>query len=176
MLRNYLITALRNLLRNPLYALINILGLSIGITCSLVILLFIKHEFSYDRFHDKKDEIYRLVIENVSPERSVMSPQTIPPVGPAMVEEFPEVIRCTRFSYGVSGFYSYDEGTFREEKVLFADSSLFRMFSFRLLLGDPDRALVEPFSVVISDQTAERIFGEENPVGEILRWNNLYSV
>ena len=91
MFRNYLITALRNLLRNPLYAFINVFGLSIGITCSLVILLFIKHEFSYDRFHVRKDLIYRVVFENVSPERMVKSPQFTDPVGPAMVEEFPEI-------------------------------------------------------------------------------------
>jgi len=176
MFRNYLITALRNLLRNPLYAFINVFGLSIGITCSLVILLFIKHEFSYDRFHVRKDLIYRVVFENVSPERMVKSPQFTDPVGPAMVEEFPEIIRSTRFARMGSGFFTHEEKTYREESVLLADSSMFSMFSFRLLAGDPDRALAHPFSVVISEETAAKIFAEENPLRKVIRWNNVYDL
>ena len=93
MIRNYLKTALRNLLRNPLYALINIIGLTIGITCSLLILIFIKHEFSFDRFHDKKANLQRIVFETVTPEGRTISPQMTAPVGPAMVEAFPEVVQ-----------------------------------------------------------------------------------
>lgn len=169
-------TAVRNLLRNPLYALINILGLSIGITCSLVILLFIKHEHSYDRFHEKGDRIFRVVFEFVSPEQTVMSPQMVPPAGPAMAEAFPEIVRSTRFAKGGSGFFTYEGKTYREESVLFADSGVFRMFSFDLLAGHPDQALAAPFSVVISSETADRIFGAENPLGSIIRWNNIFDL
>ena len=172
MLRNYIKTALRNLLRNPLYALINVFGLTIGITCSLLILIFIKHEFSYEKFHAKKDNLYRLVFEFVDPEGSTVTPQMTAPVGPAMVEAFPEVVRSTRFSSREDGYFSFREKAYREEDLLYADSSLFEMFSFDLLAGDPATALAAPFSVVLSEETAKRIFGDANPLGETLRWNN----
>lgn len=172
MIRNYLKTAIRNLLRSPMYTLINIFGLTIGITCSLMILIFIKHEFSFDRFHNKKDNLYRLVFELVTPEGSTTSPQMTAPVGPTMVEAFPEVVSSTRFSSREDGYFSYDEKVFREEGLFYADSSLFQMFSFELLSGDPNTALAKPYSVVLSEETARRIFGEKDPLGETIRWNN----
>jgi putative ABC transport system permease protein len=172
MFRNYLKTALRNLLRNPLYTLINICGLTIGITCSLLILIYIKHEFSYDRFHQKKDQLQRLVFEFATPEGRTLSPQMTAPVGPAMVEAFPEVVRSTRFSNREDGYFTYQEKAYREEGLLYADSSLFRMFSFELLAGDPNTALAAPYSVVLGEETALRIFGENDPLGETIRWNN----
>ena len=172
MIRNYLKTAIRNLLRNPMYMLINIFGLTIGITCSLMILIFIKHEFSFDRFHNKKDNLYRLVFELVTPEGSTTSPQMTAPVGPTMVEAFPEVVSSTRFSSREDGYFSYDEKVFREKGLFYADSSLFQMFSFELLSGDPNTALAKPYSVVLSEETARRIFGEKDPLGETIRWNN----
>jgi putative ABC transport system permease protein len=159
-------------MRNPLYTLINIFGLTIGITCSLLILIFIKHECSYDTFHEKRDDLYRLVFEFVDQEGSTTSPQMTAPVGPAMVAEFPEVLRSTRFSSREDGYFSYRNEAHREEGLLYADSSLFEMFSFELLAGDPKTALAAPYSVVVSEETARRIFGDENPLGETLRWNN----
>ena len=172
MIRNYLKTALRNLMRNPLYALINIIGLTIGITCSLLILIFIKHEFSFDRFHDKKDNLQRIVFETVTPEGRTITPQMTAPVGPAMVVAFPEVVQSTRFTSREDGYFSYQEKAYREEGLLYADSSLFEMFSFELLAGDPDTALTEPYSVVLGQETAMRIFGDKDPLGETVRWNN----
>jgi putative ABC transport system permease protein len=172
MFRNYLKTAFRNLLRNPVYTLINILGLTIGITCSLLILIYIKHEFSYDRFHSKTNRLQRLVFEFATPDGSTTSPQMTAPVGPAMVEAFPEVVRCTRFSCREDGYLSYGNKVYREEGVFYADSSLFEMFSFDLLVGDPKTALAAPYSLVIGEETARRIFGNRNPLGETIRWNN----
>ncbi|KPL16028.1 MAG: hypothetical protein AMS26_06185 [Bacteroides sp. SM23_62] len=172
MLRNYLKTAIRNLMRNPLYTLINIFGLSIGITCSLLILIFIKHEFSFDRFHEKKDYLHRVVFEFVNPEGITMTPQMTAPVGPAMVEAFPEVVRSTRFSYREDGYFSYQGKAYREEGLYYADSSLFEMFSFELLAGNPNTALAAPYSVVLGEETAQRIFGDSDPIGEAIRWNN----
>jgi putative ABC transport system permease protein len=172
MIRNYLKTGLRNLMRHPLYTLINIIGLTIGITCSLLILIFIKHEFSFDRFHDKKDNLQRIVFEMVTPERRTLSPQMTAPAGPAMVEAFPEVVRSTRFSCREDGYFSYEEKAYREEGLFYADSSLFDMFSFELLAGDPHTALTEPYSVVLGQETAMRIFGDKDPMGETVRWNN----
>ena len=172
MIRNYLKTALRNLLRNPMYTMINIIGLTIGITCSLLILIFIKHEFSFDRFNEKKDDLQRVVFEFVDPEGSTMSPQMTAPVGPAMVEAFPEVVRSTRFSSREDGYFSYQGKAYKEDGLFYGDSSLFQMFSYELLAGDPNTALASPYSVVISEGTALRIFGDKNPLGETIRWNN----
>ena len=172
MFSSYLKMTIRNLLRNPLYTLINIFGLTIGITCSLLILIFIKHEFSFDRFHDKKSNLHRVVFELVNPEGSTMSPQMTAPVGPDMVEAFPEVIRSTRFSSREDGYFSYKAKAYREEGLFYADSSLFQMFSFELLSGDPNTALAAPYSVVLSEETALRIFGDKDPLGETIRWNN----
>ena len=113
MLRNYYTTALRYLLKNPVYAGINIFGLSIGLTCTLLILLFIKNEFSYDRFHDKKEDIYRLVFELSTKGREIHTPQMVAPVGPDMVTEFPEVVSSVRFTQPEEGFLAYDESTFK---------------------------------------------------------------
>ncbi|MBL7111448.1 MAG: ABC transporter permease [Bacteroidales bacterium] len=172
MFRNYLKTAIRNLVQSPVYALINVFGLSIGITCSLLIMIFIKHEISYDKFHHKKDDLYRMVFEFSDQDSRTVSPQMTAPVGPDMVIEFPEVIRSTRTSTYRSGFFSVEDRNYKSANVLYADSSFFEMFSFRLIQGDPLTVLTAPYSIVINDETASEIFGDENPVGKTIRWNN----
>ncbi len=172
MIRNYIITAIRNLLRNPVYALINIFGLSIGITCSLLILIFIKNEISYDRFHEKKNDLYRMVFEMVDPDGRTSSPQMTAPVAPAMMEEFPEVKAATRLTGYRDGYFTYQNKSYKAGNVIYADSLFFEMFSFDLISGDPATVLKDPFTVVLNETTAENIFGKENPVGKIIRWNN----
>jgi putative ABC transport system permease protein len=152
MIKNYFITAVRNLFRNPVYALINIFGLSIGITCSLLILIYIKHEISYDKFHEKKDYLYR--------------------VGPDMMEEFPEVKAATRITGYRDGYFIYNNKAYKSDNVIYADSLFFEMFTYDLLLGDPGTVLTKPFSLVLNEETARIIFGNENPIGKVLRWNN----
>ncbi len=172
MLRNLVTTALRYLFRNPVYAAINVFGLSIGLTCALLILLFIKNEFSYDRFHEKRDELYRLVFEFSDEGGQVRSPQMTAPVGPDMVAEFPEVIRACRFTRPEDGFFSYEGKNHACTGVMYADSTVFRMFSFELARGRPDQALAAPYSLVLGEEMASKIFGEEDPLGKVLRWNN----
>lgn len=172
MVRNYLITAFRNLLRNPVYTLINIFGLSIGITCSLLIMIYIRHEFSYDKFHTKKDRLYRVVFEMNDPDGRTLTPQMTAPVGPDIGAEFPEVVSTTRLSTYRDGYFTYDDKTLAVDQVLYADSSFFSMFSFELVAGDPARVLAEPYSLVMGEETARMIFGNDNPVGKVVRWNN----
>ena len=172
MFRNYVHTALRNLLRNPVYALINIFGLSIGIACSLLIMIFIKHEISYDKFHEKRDHLYRMIFELKSPDFEITSPQMTAPVTPDLAEEFPEVNHTTRITAYRQGFFNYHNIAYKAENVLYADSSFFEMFSYNLLLGNPETVLKEPFSLVLNEEMANHIFGDENPVGKIVRWNN----
>src|SRR4030042_1106639 len=172
MIRNYITTAIRNLLRNPVYALINIFGLSIGITCSLLILIFIKNEISYDKFHENKDDLYRMVFEMVNQDGRIISPQMTAPPAPAMMEEFPEVEAATRITGYRNGYFTYQNKSFKSDGVIYADSLFFEMFSFQLISGDPETVLKEPFTLVINEETAKNIFGKENPIGKVLRWNN----
>src|SRR4030042_1908819 len=136
MFRNYFITAIRNLLRNPVYALINIFGLSIGITCSLLILIFIKNEISYDKFHENKDDRYRMVFEMVNPDSRIISPQLTAPPAPAMMEEFPEVEAATRITGYRNGYFTYQNKSYKSDGIIYADSLFFEMFSFKLISGD----------------------------------------
>ena len=172
MFRNYFITAIRNLLRNPVYALINIFGLSIGITCSLLILIFIKNEISYDKFHENKDDLYRMVFEMVNQDGRIISPQMTAPPAPAMIEEFREVEAATRITGYRNGYFTYQNKSYKSDGVIYADSLFFEMFSFQLISGDPETILKEPFTLVINEETAKNIFGKENPIGKVLRWNN----
>jgi len=172
MIKNYIVIAVRNLLRNPVYALINIFGLSIGITCGLLILIFIKNEISYDRFQEKKKDLYRMVFEWANPNGSDISPQMTAPVAPDMMEEFPEVKAATRITGYRDGYFSYQNKSYKTANVIYADSLFFEMFSFKLISGDPQTILKEPYTVVLDEKTAQNIFGNEDPIGKIVRWNN----
>jgi len=135
-------------------------------------MIFIKHEISYDKFHEKKDDLYRMVFELTSPDFEIASPQMTAPVAPDLAEEFPEVNHVTRLTSYRQGFFTHQNKTYKVENVLYADSSFFKMFSYKLLLGNPETVLREPFSLVLNEEAAHHIFGEENPVGKVLRWNN----
>lgn len=173
MIRNYIVIAIRNLLRNPVYALINIFGLSIGITCSLLILIFIKNEISYDRFHENKNELYRMIFEDVNPDgHTTISPQMTAPVSPDMMEEFPEVNAATRITGYRDGYFTFQNKSCKASNVIYADSLFFEMFSYELISGNPKTILKDPFTVVLDEETAKNIFGNEDPIGKIVRWNN----
>jgi putative ABC transport system permease protein len=175
MIRNFIVIAIRNLLRNPVYALINIFGLSIGITCSLLILLFIKNEISYDRFNKNRNELYRLVFENVNANANgstTISPQMTAPVAPDMMEEFPEVKAVTRITGYRDGYLTFQNKSYKAANVIYADSLFFEMFSYEIISGNPQTILKDPFTVVLNEETAKNIFGNEDPIGKIVKWNN----
>jgi putative ABC transport system permease protein len=179
MLRNYLKTALRNLRRNPLFTGLNIGGLALGLACCTLILLYVRDELSFDRFHEKADRIYRLESTFDIEDRTMNFATTAHVQGPMMKAEFPEVedyVRMTRA--GSRRIVEYNERAFEEDKWMFVDGSFFRVFSFELLAGDPATALNEPESVVITSDMAEKYFGTEDPAGKSLRVNKetLYKV
>ncbi|UCG28121.1 MAG: ABC transporter permease, partial [Bacteroidales bacterium] len=171
MLKNYFKIAFRNFIRNPVFSLINILSLTIGIVCCLLIILYISHELSYDRFHEGGKSIYRVAMEMHSSDGSVKTGNTTAAVGPSMLEEIPEVEKMTRFRYPVTGYYQYDGKSFFDQSISYADSTLFGMFTFELTSGNPETCLCEPYSVVLTEETALRIFGEQEPIGEQLVLN-----
>ena len=170
MLKNYIKIALRNLFRNKLYSFLNIAGLAIGIACCILILLYVQDELSFDRFHEKSDNIYRLVPTFVTSERTMYIATNAHMQGPMLKAEFPEVVNYVRFtSYGSRKVVQYEEITFNEEKFLWADETLFDVFSFKLVKGNPKDALVKPNSLVITEEMAIKYFGDEDPIGKNLR-------
>lgn len=171
MFRNYLMTSLRSLRKNKLNSLLNISGLSVGMACCILILVFVRDELSFDRFHEEADRIYRVVIEEFSGGSSRTGAGTPEPIGAALVEEFPEVTRSVRIyhpSWVDKWAVSLDERSFYEENVYFADNHFLDVFTFPLLSGDPATALEGPRTAVITRSTAEKYFGEDSPLGKTL--------
>lgn len=172
MVQNYLKTAFRSVRRRPGTALINMAGLAVAIACSLVIFLFIRHELSYDRFHEKADRIYRLTFERQRETGLVRVGTTAPPMGPAIVERFPEVERAVRFRYAREVLLSHGDRRFYEDRLFYVDSTFFDVFTFPLRRGDPATALRDPSSIVLTADAAEKYFGDINPIGQTLRFND----
>ncbi|MFP4089027.1 MAG: ABC transporter permease [Cyclobacteriaceae bacterium] len=169
MIRNYLKIALRNLTKQKLYTSLNILGLSIGIASCLLILLYVHHELSYDAFHTKADRIYRVALNGKIADQEVYTPNTTPPLAFTLLEEFPEVENAVRlYTYADQQVIRYGETVVSEEKIFYADSSFFEVFSFPMLEGNPDNALVEPNSLVLTGEMAQKYFGSESALGKTL--------
>ncbi|HZX09360.1 MAG TPA: ABC transporter permease, partial [Acidobacteriota bacterium] len=175
MIKNYIKVALRNLKNNKNHSLINITGLSIALACSLLIFLYISHQLSYDRFHKNSNRIYRAVKElESSSHGSAITPN---PLGPALKENFPEIENTVRICGGGSGkkTVSISENHFLEDNFFLIDSSFLDVFSFPLLKGDPQTALRDPWSVVITEQAAQKYFGNKEPLGKTLVYENKYN-
>jgi putative ABC transport system permease protein len=169
MFKNYLKVAFRNFKRHKGFSFINVAGLSIGLACCALILLFIKDELSYDRFHEKADRIHRVVF-------STSHEDTIPTnangsfgVGPALKRDFPEIIetvRIRKMGQGVKVYIGHKDKKFYEERFFFAEPSIFTVFDFPLIKGDPTAVLNEPNTIVLSREMAEKYFGDEDPIGQ----------
>ncbi len=174
MFKNYLKIAVRNLLKYKTFTLINILGLSVGIAATFFILLYIQFEFSYDKFHENADNIYRVSIVHLKDGKMEEdSPVFTPPIGPAMARDFPEVENFVRFTVNKTAYFSLnDKQPIKINGIRYADSTLFDVFSFQLLAGNPKTALVDPYSIVLTEKTAERIFGSDDPIGKIVKLDN----
>jgi putative ABC transport system permease protein len=171
MLKHLLITGLRNFWRNKSSTLFNILGLAVGMATSLLILEYVIHELSYDRFHKNKDNIYRLII-NQEKDGEISPTAYLPAaVAPSMAEEFPEVEHFARFSNPSSGYFTFEDQNFQAENISYADSAFFEIFSFRFLKGNPKNALSQPYQVILTTTTAHKIFGNKDPLGNTLRLN-----
>ncbi len=172
MLRNYITVAFRNLIRQKGFAIINVLGLTIGLTVSAVIILYIVHELGYDRFHENAKKIYRVTINGEISGQKLNVAVTSPPFGPALVNDFPEVVDYTRINPPENALFAFDDGRYYEDDILYADSSFFRIFTIPLIQGDPETALAVPRSIVLTESLARKYFGEEFPVGKVLRYND----
>lgn len=166
MLKNYFLIALRNMRRSKLYTLINTLGLSIGIACCLLLALYVQEELQVDRHHRRLDDLYRIVT-HIKNDMATCSP----PIAMTMAAEVPEVEVAVRVLNppGVSqNLIRYEDNLFYESDGLMADSTLFNIFSYTFLEGNPAKALIEPNSIVLTEHLAKKLFGDEPALNKIL--------
>ena len=168
MMKNYLRIAFRNLWRHKGFSLLNITGLTIGMTAFFLIFLYVSFEGSYDSFHTKADRIYRLVSDVKTPSETLHYNSPPVPVTQQLMTQFPELQSVTRVSLGDDWMVIRDDKVFRVDNVATADSNFFKVFDFRLLKGDPNTVLKNPSSVVLCESEARRFFGNSNPVGQSL--------
>jgi putative ABC transport system permease protein len=155
------------------YVAINVMGLAIGMACSLMIALFLIHELSYDTYHEHKDRIYRLGLHGIMSGQELRNAYIAPPAGPAMATEFPEVENFLRMEIWDETIIQVGEKYFTEAHFALVDSSFFDFFSIPLIRGNKHTALTEPNSVVLTETAAARIFGEDDPMDQLIRAGNM---
>lgn len=172
MIRNYFLIAFRNIVKQKFYSFINILGLTIGIAASLFIILYVTDELSYDRFHENIDQMYRVGLNGKLAGQEVHVVSTPPPLASAMVNEVPGVAQALRLWQWGDVVIRYEDKVFTEDLIFHTDSNFFKVFSFKLLEGDPETALKEPNSMVITESIAKKFFGDDEKLGQIITFSN----
>ncbi len=172
MLKNYIIIALRNLKRQMGYALINIFGLAIGLTCCMLIGIYVIHELSYDEFHTQADNIFRANVTYSTTGGSRKSYTTPTALLPNLRREFNEVTTGTRV-FNISMFspvvVQKDDAKYQEERFFYADSTFFDVFSFEIVSGNPEKALAKPMSVMLTESSVSKYFNDEDPLGKVVK-------
>jgi putative ABC transport system permease protein len=168
MLKNLLKTAFRHTVKHFGYSLLNIIGLTIGITCALFLIIYVADELSYDRYQEKADRIYRVSSNIKEPDDQFTWIVAQIPFGPQVVRDYPEVQSFVRFINMPQGFYKYEDKEFNEERFYFADSTLFDIFTYKVLKGEVKSALVEPKKIILTEKVANRYFGKTDPIGKTL--------
>lgn len=172
MFSNYLKIALRNIKRQKVYSIINISGLAIGMTCTILILLYVQYELSYDKFHENTDRIYRVIQRADRSGQMVYRPAVVQAIGPGLVYDDPEVIKAVRLERAQDLSVKYNDKCFIESGFFYTDSTVFDIFNFPLVKGNPKNALVNPYSIVITEDMAQKYFGDEDPIDKILTIDN----
>ncbi|HUX94216.1 MAG TPA: ABC transporter permease [Bacteroidales bacterium] len=169
MLQNLIRYSIRSFKRQRAYIIINILGLSIGIACSLLITVFVINEASYDNFNVKKERIYRTILNGKISGQEIITSSSPAIMGPTMLREFPEIEDFLRMTGRGPTVVEYNNQAFTEEHMVEADSSFFNFFSIPVLKGDPQNLLNAPRKAVLSESTARKIFGNENPIDKTIK-------
>ena len=168
MLNNYLKIVSRNIKRHKGYSFINIMGLAVGMACCIMMLLWVQDELSWDRFHENGDHIFRVIAEQQTIGETILNARTPDPLLPALRENFPEIVDAIRFQ-GFDGWVVSANGkTFTNDDLGTADPSFFEMFSFPFIQGDPKTALQDRYSIVITEDMANKYFGTDDPMGKII--------
>ena len=175
MFKNYFLIAVRNIIRQKSYSFINIFGLAIGITGALLVFMWVYDEITFDRFHENIDHIYRVEQDQFYNNESYHVNVTPYPSGEGWQADIPEIETAVRFAYTGSLLMKYDLKSFYESGIRAVDSSVFSVFTFPLKYGDPAKALTQPYSIVLTKELSEKFFGEENPLGKIIKVDNQYN-
>lgn len=173
MLKNHLKIIFRNIMRHKGYSAINISGLAVGMACAILILLWVQHELSYDRFHENAKQVYRVNIESHHHDGVYLHPWTPFPLAETLKDQYPEIVASTRLNWDHFNV-KYHDKSFHEYEFLFVDPDFFEIFSFPLIHpGNPSLLLSDPNTIVITDAMAKKYFGEQtNPVGKVLSLDN----
>jgi putative ABC transport system permease protein len=172
MLKSYFTIAVRNLWRNKGFSVINIFGLALGIATCLLIMLFVQHELSYDRYNVKADRIFRVVFRGTMEGGEIKESNVMPPVAQTLKKDYPEILEATRIRpYGVPRI-TYGTKMFKEGEIAFVDSNFFQVFTLPLVRGDAKTALLQPNTVVISRPLAQKYFGDQDPIGKVLEFKD----
>jgi len=168
MFQNLIKHSIKSFKKQKGYILINIIGLALGISCSLLIALYVLNESSYDRFNEKSDRIYKLILNGKIGGQEVLVTSTAAVIGPTMEKDFPEVESFCRMNPWGPTVVKYNDQNFEERYFIETDSSFFKLFSISLLNGDPVNALNEPNECVVSESLARKVFGDNDPLGKVL--------
>jgi putative ABC transport system permease protein len=171
MLKHFLITTFRQFLNDKFYMVIKIIGLAIGIAVSLLIMLYVMNELSFDDFNQRKAKIYNMVVEEHRGNIVENSAVATAGIGPSLLEEFPEISSMTRLSIPGEGYFLVGDQSKTIQNIVFADSSVFDIFTFPMIQGNSRLALIEPFTIVLTKSTAKQLFDNENPIGKIIKLN-----
>jgi putative ABC transport system permease protein len=177
MFKNLIKTAFRHILKHFGYSILNILGLTLGISSALFLIIYVADEVSYDRYHEKADRIYRVSSKITEPDDQFTWIFAQIPFGPQVVHDYPEVQSFVRFIPMGRSLYKYEDKEFNEEDFFYADSTLFDIFTCHVLKGEIKTALVEPKKIILTEKIAAKYFGNSDPIGKTLTsGNNTYEV
>ncbi|MBA4055594.1 MAG: cell division protein FtsX, partial [Marivirga sp.] len=168
MFRSYLKIGWRNLVKNRGLFTINVTGLALGISTCIIIMLFVVDELSFDRFNEKADRTVRIVLKGKVNGEIIKEAVTPAPVATTLLDEFPEVEYATRIRQYGSPKITCNNNTYRNSKLALVDPNFFDVFTLQFLSGDPETALIEPHSIVITKDEALKFFGNEDPINKIL--------
>jgi putative ABC transport system permease protein len=172
MIRNYILTALRSIMRQKGFSLINIMGLTIGLSVSFLILFYVFDELSYDKFHNEPENIYRLVIKGTLGDMNLQTAVTPRALAAEVVKDIPDVEISTVFDIAsTSSLLNFGETKLYDRDFLFADTSFLRIFNFPLLYGDPQTCLSRPYTILVSESFAKKYFKGKDPSGQVIRMN-----
>lgn len=168
MFKNHIKIAWRNIVKNKVYSIINVGGLAIGLSCFLLITVYITKELSYDNYHQNGDRIYRVLHHGDPEDLSKAWVWGNAPVGSALKTDFPEVVEKVQFSGRSAILLKHGANSFQENDCFYADPAAFKVFSWPLISGDPMTALEAPYSIVLTETTAKKYFGNQNPLGKTI--------
>ena len=171
MIKNYLKIALRTLLKNKAFGFINITGLAIGISTCILITLYVLDELNYDRFHEKAERIYRVTEMLHLPKEDRPQAVTSPPMAPWLQTNFAEIQKTVRLG-GSSRLITYKDVKLYDTQILYADSAFFDIFTFPMINGNPQKALTQPYSIVLTENAVKKYFGDEEPMGKIMNFSD----